>query len=247
MQRQHRISTSRAALFDWLSFLLGVTLSLLIPGLNADILSEVLLISLLTYALGAALKDQPLRHRLIREKRFVPDIPFWIFLVLGHWIIMLTAILLALPAFTRWTGLANPPGRIFTETPGYAISFFLSLALTWLVYRNKRRRLKKEPLPAEGLAVQEWIADILLWTGVGCLSFVFWDQALMGVLSAMPVNSIGRLFFVFFFFCLAYVLFYLPLRYLYLVEDYSDGSAWNRMKLIFAVLLVRILLPLVLG
>jgi hypothetical protein len=50
---------------------------------------------------------------------------------------------------------------------------------------------------------------------------------------------------LFIFLSFAFMLFYLPLRYLYLIEDDSN-KAWRRLLLIFMFILIRALLVAVL-
>ena len=90
----------------------------------------------------------------------------------------------------------------------------------------------------------ELVADCLLICGIGIFSFIFWDKTIMALLARGAVHSVGDVFFRFFFLLVAFVLFYMPLRYLFLIEDHTTNQTWKRLLFIFGFLLVRYLLAL---
>ena len=59
------------------------------------------------------------------------------------------------------------------------------------------------------------------------------------MMAHMPVNGVGDVIMLFIFLGVSYVLFYLPLRYLYLIEDHFSRQAWRRLLLIFILILLR--------
>lgn len=233
---------SRAALFDWLSFLLSLSLSFIFTDLRdlvqSDIYSYFIFWALFAYSAGALLKHAPLRYRL--EGR-APEIPYTLFLIIGHWLIVWMAILLAEPAASKMMGLASAPGKELTERPGFWICFAISFLLTWIVFRNRKWPTERKNNPPPWLAVRELAADLLLLAGVGSLSFVFWEKSIMGMMASRTIRTATDIWYQFIFLCFAYVLFYLPLRYLFLLEDYRSRRAWRRLLILFGLLLLRAL------
>ena len=71
IQYNDYIQKNRAAIFDWLSFLLGFALSFIFPSLRelarSDMFSPFILWALVAYITGALLKDVPLRYRFNRS------------------------------------------------------------------------------------------------------------------------------------------------------------------------------------
>jgi len=242
------IKKHRTALFDWLSFLLSFSLGFVFPDPGSfaasGIFSTFIFWSLLVFITGALLKDAPLRHRFSQKGSKPPEVPFLLFLVLGHWIIMLAALLLAEPAARSLLGLAPAPVSNYTDSPGYWICFVLSFVFTWIVFRSKKRGLITEEYEPRRLAGQEWLADGLLLVGVGCLSFVFWERSLLGMMTSREIRSFSEIWYLFFLLSFAYLLFYLPLRYLFLVEDYRNGRTWQRLMFLFGLLLLRSLIEM---
>lgn len=248
MQNKEYIQTGRAALFDWLSFLLSFGLSFIFPTLR-DLAqtrnySPFILWALVAYTAGALLKDVPLRYRFNRTGKKVPEISYLLFLVLGHWIIMLVATGLTEPAVRQLLGMKPSAKSNFADSPAYGIFFVLSFVLTWIVYRNKKRPLPKTHHSPIRLYRQELIADFLLLIGVGCLSFVFWERGMIGLMSSREISTIRDVWYLFIFLSFGYLMLFLPLRYLFLVEDYRSGQSWRRLLFIFGLLLCRALLDM---
>ena len=92
---------------------------------------------------------------------------------------------------------------------------------------------------AKYLFRRELVADIFLLAAVSILSFVFWEKGIISLLSHRKTASVGDVWFLFVFLAIAYIIFYLPLRYLFLVEDHFSRKTWRRMLLIFAFLLIK--------
>lgn len=245
IQYKEYIEKNRAAIFDWLSFLLGFALGFIFPSLRelarSDMFSPFILWALVAYIAGALLKDVPLRYRFNCSGKRVPEFSYLLFLVLGHWIIMLVATGLTEPAVRELLGMKPSTKNNYTDSPAYGIFFLLSFVLTWVVFRNKTRPLKKAVYSPTRLYRQEVVADLLLMIGVGCLSFVFWERGIIELMASHNVKNISDVWFLFVFLCFAYVLLFLPLRYLFLVEDYRSGQTWRRLLLIFGLLLLRAL------
>ena len=238
--RWNNIQQNRPAIFDWTVFLFSLSMGFVFPSLGGFVHSPVfscwMLVALLLYAAGSWVKHRPLYYRLAKAGNPNPPVPFLLFLLIGHWVIFLMVFIFAEEAFRRLTGLQQPPAG---NTSGYSVaaSIFGALFVTWLAFRpgGKSRKVLSETY----LFRRELIGDLLLISGVAMLSFVFWERSLLEMMAHMPVNGVGDVIMLFVFLGVSYVLFYLPLRYLYLIEDHFSRQAWRRLLLIFILILLR--------
>jgi hypothetical protein len=203
---------------------------------NSPVFSRWMLFALLLYAAGSWLKHRPLYYRLAKAGNPNPSVPFVLFLLIGHWIIFLMVFIFAEDAFRNFTGLQQIPAG---NTSGYSIaaSIFGAIFITWLAFRPGGKNRK--PLSEADLVRRELVADLLLISAVAMLSFVFWEKSLLEMMAHMPVNGLGDVITLFVFLGVSFVLFYLPLRYLYLIEDHFSRQAWKRLLLIFILILLR--------
>lgn len=236
----NNIQKQKPAIFDWLVFTLSLLLGLLFPSLGSLVhspaFSGIILAALFLYTCGSWLKHAPLHQRLIKQGR-AGSLSYTFFLVVGHWVIMLVAVFIAEDAFRRLLGLA--PRAADAPASGWMIftSIILSVLLTWLVFRTGRGvKASGNYLPQRELA-----GDFLLLTSVSLFSYLFWESSLLGAIGHMDMSGFGSIILQFCFLSFTYLLFYLPLRYLYLLED-NSGGAWKRLLLIFLLLLFRGLL-----
>jgi hypothetical protein len=158
--------------------------------------------------------------------------------MIGHWVIMVSAIVFAEPAFRRVLGISQPK----ETATGLSIVIIIIIAafITWLAFRPGGKSSKA--LSDTRLFTWELAADVFLISGVAMLSFVFWEKIILALMLHMSIQGIGDVAFLFLFMGITYVLFYLPLRYLYLIEDHFNSQAWKRLLLIFTLVLVRGLL-----
>lgn len=241
---ENYIQKNRPALFDELvlgtSFLLGFIYPTLSDIIRSRWFSWWILAALLLYTAGALLKHRPLSYRLSRGGQLQP-VPYILFLLVGHWFIILFAVILSESAFRELLKL--PPlteknmasgGLIFT-------AITLAVVITWIVYRGKskgKNRLKWEEKKA---TFQELVADLFLVAGVSIFSFVFWEKGVMAMLERAPARSVGDIWFLFVFLSVLFVFFYLPLRYLYFIENKSRRGNRIRLFLIFGFMLLRAL------
>ncbi len=239
---------NKPALFDWLVFTISLLLGLIFPRLNdltaSASFSGWMLGGLGLYLVGLWLKHMPVYHRLAKQGNQPKDISYLIFLIIGHWIIMLAVVLIAEGALRYLLGLPELSGNYPVSGFRVFISIFLAAFLTWFAFRSGTKR--KKPLTEKYLYQRELAGDIVLITAVSLFSFVFWEKSLVGALSQMRMDSIGNILLLFIFLSFAYMLFYLPLRYLYLIEDRLNNQAWKRLLVIFLLILVRGLLESVL-
>ncbi|MBL0271129.1 MAG: hypothetical protein IPP99_21230 [Chitinophagaceae bacterium] len=242
---KEKLNHNRAALFDWLVVLISFTLGFTFPTLGDFIRSplfyNMMLVSLLLYLAGAALKHLPLSYRLSTTGKNIRPVPYVIFLVIGHWFIIFFMVIVSEPAFRSLIGM---PAFKQGESASWQVivsANFLSTFGTWLAYRNKlNRRFDKAPDPVR-LYRQEMLADILLVAGVSIISFIFWEKGIMGMLDRVDKKSIGTIIFLFFFLAALFVFFYLPMRYLFFIEDREGGRNRKRLFLIFGFILLKAL------
>lgn len=249
MQKQaDYIQQNKAALFDWLVFGISFSMGFIFPTFSNFAYSKGfpfwMLSATLLYTAGAWLKHRPICYRLMRSGKSVSPVPLLLFLLIGHWMIFLTVIILSSPAIRIIIGL--PP--VTKESPVSGLFTFLSvviaLIITWLVFRTKKKIKKPVSYSPGYLYRRELVADVFLLTAVSILSFAFWEKGVIALLTRKPASTIGDVWFLFVFLSICYVLFYLPLRYLFLIEDHFSRQTWRRLLLIFGLLLLRSLLEL---
>jgi hypothetical protein len=245
MKAKEYLQVNRAALFDWIVLLTSFLLSFAFPSLKDFIsspgFSYWILTSLLLYITGAALKHLPLSYRLSFSGKETPMVPYIIFLLVGHWFIILFLVILAESAIRN---ILHLPTLTAENTANWQIitgSMIAASFVTWLVYRTKSKRKKKKKYSENYLFWQEMIADILLIAGVSIITFIFWEKGVMGMLGQASKRTIGDIWFLFVFLAILFLFFYLPLRYLFFVEDRERGRNRRRLMLIFVFILIKAL------
>lgn len=239
------IQKNRAALFDGLvltiSFLLGFIFPTLSDFIHSPGFYNWMLAALLFYIAGAAIKHLPLSTRLTYSSRTLKPVPYLIFLIVGHWFILLFLVILAEPAIRHLLRL--PALEKDSAMSGWMLVVAIAVAcfVTWLVYRTKGNRKKRTKHSAPYLFRMELVADIFLIAGVSIFSFVFWEKGVMGMLSKASTQTIGDIWFLFIFLSILFLFFYLPLRYLYFIENREGGANRRRLFLIFGFILLKAL------
>ena len=234
-------SDNRAALFDWLVFLTSVSLGFVFPTfmslLTSPAFSLILFFTLLAYVIGTWLKHLPLYYRMLKNGRSAREIPYYIFLVIGHWLVILIALLFSESAFRKLFHLKQAS----RTTEGWTTFIFIILStfITWLVFHHRKRIKEAEYYKNDYLYWRETIGDALLLLSVSVLTFVFWERGVMAGLSRGSISGFQDIAFKFLFLGLGYMFVYLPLRYLFLVEDHSSKATWRRLMFIFALVLLR--------
>lgn len=234
------IKQNKPAIFDWLVFSISILMSLIFPTLQnlatSPEFSGWMLASLGLYTAGLWLKHRPVHYRLAKQGKEQTNFFILLFLLIGHWVIMVAAVMLSEDAFRWIVGL--PPLPKYKPESAFRMftGIFTAALLTWLAFRPGGKH--KKPLTEKYLFRRELAADIVLICGVSMLSFVFWEESILSTMATMRMDSIGDICMLFVFLSLAYMLFYMPLRYLYLIEDHKR-QAWRRLLLIFILILVR--------
>lgn len=239
------ILNNRAAMFDWsvisISFLLGFIFPAITDFIRSPGFYYWMLAALLLYTCGAALKHLPLSYRLIHSGKAIRPVPYFLFLGVGHWFIMLFVFILSERPLRSIFRLPRLTEKNDGSWQLIIIAGIVSLFITWLVYRTKSHRKSRNKFSVGYLFRMELLADILLIAGVSILSFVFWEKGVMAMLSRASTKTIGDIWFLFVFLSILFLFFYLPLRYLFFIEDRENGRNRRRLFLIFGFMLLKAL------
>jgi hypothetical protein len=243
LSRDQGIKINRPAFFDWFVFSISFSLGFIFPGLKDVVespsFSYWMFSGLLLYTAGAWLKHLPLCYRVATTGENLREMPYMLFLMIGHWILIFVAFIFSAEAISKIINL-HTTGVNDTERPLLIFgNIFLAGFITWLVFRSKRRKHFKLVFSKQYLFRRELAADILLVAGVSILSFIFWDKSIMALLGHAKTRSIGDIFFIFSMLSICFMLFYLPFRYLYLIEDHTNNQTWKRLLFIFCLILLR--------
>ncbi len=242
------IEQNRAAIFDWSVISISFMMGFIFPSAKDFIISSKfsywMLIALLLYAGGAILKHFPLCYRMTISGANPRKEPYFIFLFVGHWFIFLLVILLSEAAFRHIFNLfpitkenSTSWQLILTSTSGAAF-------ITWLVYRNKLYHKIQKKYSDCYLFYSELIADIFLIVGVSIISFVLWEKGVIAMMDRVSTQTIGEIAFLFIFLSITFLFCYLPLRYLYYIEDRAAGRYRRRLFYIFGFILLRALIKM---
>ena len=237
---QFFLQENKAAIFDYLVFSISFSLGFIFPTLedliSSPLFSFFILTALVLYTIGTWLKNLPLYERLKLAERQLSLSSFISFIAV-HFVLVTAAVTFSMPAARMIIGLP-PATPAEVAGPGVVIiSFIAATFITWLVFRNGKSKYKY--YSSGYLFRRELAGDICLVIGVSIFSFVIWEKAIVAKLFNPPMTSIYDLFILFISFALVYMVFYLPLRYLYLVEDDFSRKTWKRLFLIYGLLLLK--------
>lgn len=239
------ILKNRAAIFDWtviaISFMMGFIYPTVKDFTGSSNFSYWMLVAFLLYFAGAVLKHMPLSHRISFSVSSLRPVPYIIYLCVGHWFILLFIIVLSESAFRNTLNL--PPLRASNSGSWqlFLTSTTVATFVTWLVYRSKSNFKSRKEYSESILFYREIVADIFLIGGVSIISFVLWEKGVMAMLARVPAQSIGEILFLFIFLAITFLFCYLPLRYLYFIEDREGGRNRRRLLYIFGFILIRAL------
>ncbi len=244
MKHKFKFAQSRTAIFDWLFFIISLSLGFIFPTVKQFAASSQfaywMLAALLFYTLGVWLKHQPVYYRLLTSGRQIAKMPAILFIILGHWIIFMMVEQFSEPAIRA---IFDLPAINTKRTDGEVVlvSGLVATFVTWLVFRSARKSITKKKLSSTYLFRRELMADIFLVGSISILSFLFWEKGVMAFLISKPATSVKDIWLSFAILSISFILFYLPLRYLFLIEDYSNRQTWKRLLLIFGLLLLKAL------
>jgi hypothetical protein len=242
MISKQKYESNRTVLFDWLVFAISFSLGFIFPDLEALAFSPwfnwLFAGGLFCYTIGALLKKRPLYIRMYSEHIEPRKIPYLAFLVIGHWILVYVALIFAEPALRKLFGIKMPPKGQLSGV-SMTIFFLLACIITWIVFSKKKSKPQLAEKQEASMFSRELIADIFLLTGVSSLTFIFWEKGIMLLLTGKAFSNVSDIWFLFLILSITYLLFYLPLRYLFLLEDHTSRQTWQRMLIIFGLILLR--------
>jgi hypothetical protein len=243
------IDKNRAALFDWsiisISFMLGFIFPTFKDFITSPKFSYWMLIAFLLYTSGAILKHLPLSYRMAFSGANPRPVPYVIFLFVGHWFLLFIVLLFSEAAFRHIFSLPPMAKENSASWQLILASTTTAAFVTWLVYRNKSNRESRKKYSESNLFYRELVADIFLIAGVSILSFVLWEKGVIAMLARVSTKSISEILFLFVFLSITFLFCYLPLRYLYFIEDREGGRNRRRLLYIFAFILLRALFEII--
>lgn len=190
----------------------------------------LLMAAIVTQLLGAVLKTGPLRYRLSQKpSRQNTDLldKFTEILIFFHFLLFTIISMMTLELLGVYEAAGDDTG--YMDDVWIVISLMIGLLLAYIVWRAGKRPEKEPTTPGKYPNISETVADISLWISVSIITRFFWEswyteiEPSRGIgLSVLGIVLLVALSFL-------YVVFYLPSRYLYLVEDYRYGRTWVRM------------------
>jgi hypothetical protein len=184
----------------------------------AQRLAYWLVAAVVLQAIGAYLKRRPLHARLARLKPAPMGCASTWLLIFNYMLSLL--ILITIVALLPWATAAQPWSSIAV--------IFVAMVPTYLVYKAMSPPRRPEPPSPLSSSRVEWVADLLLLTYVITNTLFF--NVLTGYRAAPPasfgdlVTHLLGLFVVLFI----VLIWYLPPRLLFLVEDFQDRATWIR-------------------
>jgi hypothetical protein len=233
--------------FDGLAFAGSILFATTLP-LNGEELSEktagwLLSLAILFQLLGAIAKSGPLQRRLSQDTpassmgcsdRMMKILLFW------HFILFMVTAAMAFGylGIVDLNNTGSDPGSEYWP----AIAMLIAAVTTFAVWRAGRRPAQKtqERFAQPGI---EYGADVLLSLSVSIMTYFFWDVVILGsVDSARGIGFGARGLVLVFSLSLLFVVFYLPSRYLFLIEDARYASTWARVWLVMLPLAWRVMI-----
>jgi hypothetical protein len=109
------------------------------------------------------------------------------------------------------------------------VSLIIAALLTYMVRRAGKRPEKAPTKIIKYPFIQEALADGLLLISVSIVTRFFWETWYLELEPSRGIGISSRSIVLLVALSLLFVVFYLPSRYLFLVEDYRYGRTWIRM------------------
>jgi hypothetical protein len=110
-----------------------------------------------------------------------------------------------------------------------AVSLLIGGLLTYFVWRAGKRPDKVPTKVINYPIAQEALADGLLWISVSIITRFFWETWYLEIEPSRGIGISLRAVVLLVSLSLLFIVFYIPSRYLFLVEDYRYGKTWVRM------------------
>lgn len=229
-QKVHGVVFDGAFISSTLLFPLGVVE---VDRLPSDARIAVLLgVAVVAQIAGASLKAQFLQPRLpVRGSEAYGCAEIFLAAILFfHFLLFTVATLMALTMSGVY--LADEATSFWRGDVWIAISLVLGAATTGIVAAAGISGSEEAPAPGAP-AWLEYVADAFLLLSVWTLTWLFWDMLIVAELDGgrgAGLSSRGIVLLVATTFL--FVVFYLPGRFLYLVEDYHSRLTWVQIGLV---------------
>jgi hypothetical protein len=225
-------------IFDSATFLGNIAFFSFVPRLGDDVAETtagiLLLLAVLTQIAGAwwkkgylgrrlALRRQPLPNRL--AKGFMDVLLFLHFILFS----VITLFAVALLGIYELEGSES----VFRGDIWVLIAFLVGGVTTYRVWKAGQ----PYDVHADHKTRPGWLefgADGLLWVSVSLVTRIFWDGLVVLIEPASGIGLGGEGIILLVAVFILYVFFYLPGRYLFLVEDYQYALTWLQ---VFAAML----------
>ena len=228
----------KSGLFDWLVFSISFSLGFIFPSsdqiFSSPLFSFMMITALVLYTAGAWLKHFPLYKRMDSIDK---PLTLFISLMVIHWFLIAAAVIFSAPAFRQIFGMP-PATREGPDNLVITISCIAAIIITWLVFRSDAWSGSRSYSHLY-LFRRELAGDLCLVVGVSIFSFIIWEKAILTKLFNAPILNFSDFVGAIVGLALTYILFYLPLRFLYLVEDKFSGKTWRRLGLIWMVFILK--------
>ena len=186
----------------------------------------LLLAAMITQFLGAVLKSRPLQFRLSgRSPRKTDDLldKFMGVLLFFHFILFTIICLMTLGLL----GVVDLADRSSSgDDLWVGVSILIAGLLTYTVWRAGKRPEKAPTKMIKYPIAQEALADGLLWISVSIVTRFFWETWYLEIEPSRGIGISLRAIVLLVSLSLLFVVFYMPSRYLFLVEDYRYGKTW---------------------
>ena len=186
-------------------------------------------VAVITQLLGAVLKTNPLKYRLSgispRQKADVLD-KFMSVLLFWHFILFTIVSLMSMSLL----GIVDLGDRSSSgDDIWVGVSLLIAGLLTYFVWRAGKRPDKVPTKMINYPIAQEALADGLLWISVSIITRFFWETWYLEIEPSRGIGISLRAVVLLVSLSLLFIVFYIPSRYLFLVEDYRYGRTWVRM------------------
>lgn len=218
-------------LFDGATFIGNLTLFGALPRLGDDVdprlAGGLLLLAVFTQMAGAWLKRGALTQRW-GNRRPVRALEkgFFDFLLFFHFILfsVITFFALGLLGIADMSSTAG-----FFRSELWLLAAFLVGGVTTSLVRRAGTGWDSGTVDLPAPPWQEIAADGLLWVSVSVVTRIFWDGLVLLVEPAAGVGISAQGIALLLALSFLYVFFYLPGRYLFLVEDARSPLTWLQM------------------
>ena len=186
-------------------------------------------VAVTTQLLGAVLKMGPLHYRLSgtspRQKADVLD-KFMSVLLFWHFILFTIVSLMSMSLL----GIVDFVDRSSSgDDLWVGVSLLIGGLLTYFVWRAGKRPIKAPTNVISYPIAREALADGLLWISVSIITRFFWETWYLEIEPSRGIGFSSRGIVLLVSLSLLFIVFYIPSRYLFLVEDYRYARTWVRM------------------